>query len=117
MRFSVSVPVLSVQITVAEPSVSTDVRLRMRTLRLANRCATSTSDSVSVGSRPSGTIATMMPIEKIRSFQNGTPMAAPAAKKTAPIATANMAIRRLSRASSRRSGDTVVRLVCARCAI
>ena len=34
MRFSVSVPVLSVQITVAEPSVSTAGRWRIRALRL-----------------------------------------------------------------------------------
>ena len=117
MRLSVNVPVLSVQMTDAEPSVSTEVRLRMSTLRLAMRCAASTSDNVSVGSRPSGTMATMMPIAKIRSFQNGTPMAAATAKNSTPIATARTAISRLNRASSLRSGDTVVRLVWARCAI
>ncbi len=39
MRFSVSVPVLSEQITVTEPSVSTADRLRMRALRRSMRCA------------------------------------------------------------------------------
>ena len=74
MRFSVKVPVLSVQITVAEPSVSTEVRWRIRTFRFARRWAASTSARVNVGSRPSGTIATMMPMEKMKSRQNGTPI-------------------------------------------
>lgn len=62
MRFSVSVPVLSVQMTSAEPSVSTAGRWRISTLRAAIRCAPKASDNVTVGSRPSGTLATMIPM-------------------------------------------------------
>ena len=60
--FAVSVPVLSVQMTVVEPSVSTLESFLTSTLRLAMRWAATDSAMVSVGSRPSGTLATMMPI-------------------------------------------------------
>ena len=73
MRFWVSVPVLSVQITVVDPSVPTDGRWRMSTFRRAMRWVASTRARVSVGSRPSGTMATMMPIAKMKASQNGTP--------------------------------------------
>ena len=62
MRFWVSVPVLSVQMTVVEPSVSTAGRWRTSALRRAMRCVAIASDSVTVGSSPSGTLATMMPM-------------------------------------------------------
>ncbi len=62
--FAVSVPVLSVQMTVVEPSVSTLESFLTSTLRLAMRCAATESAIVSVGSSPSGTLATMMPMAK-----------------------------------------------------
>ena len=62
ISFSVSVPVLSVQITVVSPSVSTDDRRRTSALRFAIRCVASASESVTVGSSPSGTSATVTPI-------------------------------------------------------
>ena len=40
------------------------------------RWAASTSAKVNVGSSPSGTMATMMPIEKMKSFQKGMPIIA-----------------------------------------
>ena len=49
---------------------------------------------MSVGSRPSGTIATMMPMAKMKAFQNGTPAKRPTAKKSSPIATATIPITR-----------------------
>ncbi len=58
MRFSVSVPVLSEQITVTEPSVSTAGSLRMRALRCNMRWAPSASVMVTTAGRPSGTMAT-----------------------------------------------------------
>ena len=48
--------------TVVEPSVSTLESFLTSTLRLAMRWAATDSAMVSVGSRPSGTLATMMPI-------------------------------------------------------
>ena len=65
IRFWVSVPVLSVQITVVEPRVSTaDRRLTTAPRRARSRTPTA-SASVMVGSSPSGTFATINPIAKL----------------------------------------------------
>jgi len=117
IRFWVSVPVLSVQMTVVAPSVPTEGRERISTLRVAMRWVASTSASVSVGSRPSGTIATMMPIAKITAFQTGTPLSRPTPKNSRPIATARIPIHRLRYSTSTRSGETAARGACARNAI
>ena len=61
ISFRVSVPVLSVQMNVVEPSVSTASRWRTSAWRAAIRCAPIASDNVTVGSRPSGTTATVTP--------------------------------------------------------
>ena len=53
-----SVPVLSVQITVAEPSVSTAASLRMMAPRLAMRCMPRASVMVVIAGSPSGIAAT-----------------------------------------------------------
>jgi len=60
----VSVPVLSVQMTVVEPSVSTAGRRRTSELARAIRCTPSASVMVATAGRPSGTaaIASAMPI-------------------------------------------------------
>jgi len=54
----VSVPVLSVQMTVVHPSVSTDGSLRTTTLRAAMRRVPSERQSVMTAGRPSGMAAT-----------------------------------------------------------
>jgi hypothetical protein len=64
--FSVSVPVLSVQMTVVSPSVSTDDNRRTSALRFAIRCVASASESVTVGSIPFGTTDTVTPIAKTK---------------------------------------------------
>ena len=56
--FFVSVPVLSEQMVVVEPSVSTDESLRTITFRFAIRCVPSESTMVVIAVRPSGTAAT-----------------------------------------------------------
>ena len=117
MRFWVSVPVLSVQMTVAAPSVSTAVRWRTSALRRAMRCVPIARASVTVGSKPSGTLATMMPMAKMKFSQNGSPMNRPTAKNTTPSATDSIATRRDSRAISRCSGDCGSRPVWVRWAI
>ncbi len=91
---------MSAQIAVAEPGVSTEERWRTRTLLQDMRLAASTSASVSVGSSPSGTVATMMPMEGRKPRQKGTPMKALAARNASPIATAGCCsvLRRLARA-------------------
>ncbi len=58
IRFSVSVPVLSLQMTVTAPSVSTAVSLRMSALRRSMRRAPSASAMVTTAGSPSGTAAT-----------------------------------------------------------
>ena len=73
ISFSVSVPVLSVQITVVSPSVSTEDRRRTSALRFAIRCVASASDSVTVGSSPSGTSATMTPIANTNRSSSAIP--------------------------------------------
>ena len=60
MRFSVRVPVLSEQMTVTEPRVSTAGSLRMRALRRSIRCAPSDRAMVTMAGSPSGTAATAM---------------------------------------------------------
>ncbi len=71
IRFCVSVPVLSVHTTVVAPSASIAPRCRTRTFRVAMRREAMASDSVTVGSRPSGTLATMMPMPKMKFWTNG----------------------------------------------
>ena len=105
MRFCVSVPVLSVQITVADPSVSTLGRWRTSVRRLAIRRAPMAIARVTVGSKPSGTFATMMPIEKTRPMRVGRPTNAPMTNTRAPMVTARTAMRRLRVAISFCSGD------------
>ena len=71
MRLAVRVPVLSVQITVVQPRVSTDCRLRIRAFCPAIRRAAMERQRVTVVSIPSGTLATMMPMAKTSLLQKG----------------------------------------------
>src|SRR5574340_514419 len=105
MRFCVNVPVLSLQITLAAPSVSTAGRWRTSAFFLAMRCVAIASDSVTVGSKPSGTFATMMPIANTRFSQNDSPTVCPIRKNTAPSSVANSATSRDRRAISFSCGD------------
>ena len=57
----VSVPVLSVQMTLVEPSVSTPISFLMRAFSLAMRCTPMARATDRVAGRPSGTSATMTP--------------------------------------------------------
>ena len=61
----VSVPVLSVQMTVALPRVSTAGSLRIRAWRAAIRCTPTASAMVTVAGRPSGTAATASEIDEV----------------------------------------------------
>ncbi len=73
IRPSVSVPVLSVQITSVEPSVSTAVSRLTSARRRAMRRTPTASASVIVGSSPSGTLATISPIAKVDASASGRP--------------------------------------------
>ena len=90
---SVSVPVLSVQITSVEPSVSTAVRRLTSARRAAIRRTPPASDSVIVGNRPSGTFATSRPIANVTAAASDNPASVvPAKKNTTPAPTAIAAI-------------------------
>ncbi len=104
MRFSVRVPVLSVHTKVVDPSVSTDSSRRTSACRCAMRCAPIASDKVTVGSRPSGTNATVTPIANRNPSRADVPMRSASTKNTTPTPTAMNAIVRTTRASSRASG-------------
>ena len=115
--FSVSVPVLSVQMTVVSPSVSTDESRRTRALRPAMRWVAIARERVTVGSRPSGMSATITPIaNRKRSARLMPPMPA-SRKKAAPMAIARTATMRVTRSSSRSSGLRSRRVRCARAAM
>jgi hypothetical protein len=90
--------------TVVEPSVSALSSVLSSALRLAIFFPEMAKASVTVGKRPSGTLATMIPIEKTRLFQNGLPTIKPVTKKKMPRQRA-MALMTLTKwRSSRRMG-------------
>ena len=67
ISFRVSVPVLSVQMKVVDPSVSTAWSRRTIALRLAMRRTPSDSETVTIAGRPSGIAATASEIATSRS--------------------------------------------------
>ena len=81
MRFCVSVPVLSQQITVVQPSVSTAGKLFTRAWRLAMRCTPRARERVTVGSSPSGTLATKRPMKNTNASRKVRPPIQPAQKQ------------------------------------
>ena len=88
MRFCVSVPVLSEQITVAAPSVSTaGSRVRIAP-RFAMRCTPSESTTVTIAGSPSGIAATAREIARRKLLSGGTLCRTPSRKITAQIASA-----------------------------
>ncbi len=68
--FCVSVPVLSEQMTVAQPSVSTAVSLRMSAWRLTIRCIPNARQMVTTAGSPSGTAA----IARLTAIMNSSTM-------------------------------------------
>mmetsp|Transcript_122550 Transcript_122550/g.297434 ORF Transcript_122550/g.297434 Transcript_122550/m.297434 type:complete len:422 (-) Transcript_122550:557-1822(-) len=73
MTFMVSVPVLSEQMHVVEPSVSTPSMFFTNTIFCAIDLDVSVRHTVTVASRPSGTLATMIPIMKTRLVMMSVP--------------------------------------------
>ena len=105
MRFSVSVPVLSVQMTVVDPKVSIAERRLTSAPRRASAATPTARESVIVGSRPSGTLATIRPIAKVNESRSGSPATSQATgRKTMPAATATRAINHATRRTCSSSG-------------
>ncbi len=105
MRFSVSVPVLSVQITSVEPSVSTALK-RLTTAPWCTSPRTPTaSASVMTGSSPSGTLPTSSPTANTTASLKGRPAPSMASgMKAIPSSTAISAISHATRLTCCSSG-------------
>ena len=85
IRFWVRVPVLSVQMTVAEPRVSTDESFFTMAFFPAILCTPSARASETVGMSPSGTLATIMPMANMKLVLKVSPASCqPRRKKTSP---------------------------------
>ena len=104
IRFSVRVPVLSEQMTVTEPRVSTAGSLRMRACRLSIRWAPNARAMVTTAGRPSGTAATAMLIAVRNIKRASSPRSSPRATTTATIARAAIASPRPNCSSRRWRG-------------
>ncbi|GAA1222278.1 hypothetical protein GCM10009665_10640 [Kitasatospora nipponensis] len=97
IRFSVSVPVLSVQTTLVEPSVSTAESRFTTAPRRARARTPAARARVTVGSRPSGTLATSRPIANVIVAVSDSPEARPSGTNATPTPTAITAISRATR--------------------
>ena len=72
MAFWVNVPVLSEQMTEVAPKVSTEDNFLTKAFDLAIRCTAIAKESVTVGSKPSGIKATIIPSAKMNALANGS---------------------------------------------
>ena len=104
ISFWVRVPVLSVQITVVEPRVSTAGSRRTRTRMPAMRCIPRARVMVVTASSPSGTAAMASEMPTSSMYRNGWPRSQPARTITRPSARTTPTSTRPSWASFRSSG-------------
>ena len=105
IRFSVRVPVLSVQITSVEPSVSTALRRLTSAPRRASAPTATASARVMTGSRPSGTLPASSPTANTTLSRSDSPAPRIASgMKASAIPTATPAISHATRRTWRSSG-------------
>ena len=114
IRFRVSVPVLSEQMTVTEPSVSTAGSFRIRARRASIRCEPRARVTVTTAGSPSGIAATARLTAERNSSTGSSPRNSPIPKRRATIASASSArflprsaIRRWSGVASRRTSESI----------
>ena len=105
MRFSVSVPVLSVQMYVTEPSVSTAGRRRIKACCFTMRRAPSAREIATTAGSASGIAATARLSAVMNISSTGSPRSSPAAKMMVQSATTAIASLRPSTARRCWSGD------------
>ena len=91
MRFCVSVPVLSEQMVVTEPSVSTAGRRRISAFCFTMRAAPSASEMVTTAGSASGMAATARLTAVSSIVSGGSPRSQPATKMMAQIASTTSA--------------------------
>ena len=117
MRFSVSVPVLSEQITVTEPRVSTAGRRRTSALDFTSRRAPIASSTVTTAGKASGMAATarLMAVSAIGSQGSPRPQT-PSANTSAQMARTTIDRRRPKAARRTCSGVARSGVVCSRVA-
>mmetsp|Transcript_88069 Transcript_88069/g.179921 ORF Transcript_88069/g.179921 Transcript_88069/m.179921 type:complete len:392 (-) Transcript_88069:650-1825(-) len=84
IMFWVRVPVLSEQMQVVEPKVSTPSMFFTSTIWVAMDLAVRDRHTVTVASRPSGTLATMIPMANTRLVMISVPRKTPTMKKPTP---------------------------------
>ena len=87
--FMVKVPVLSEQIQLVDPKVSTASRFLHRTFLSASLLAVNVKPAVTSTRSPYGTLAVIMPTAKIKFNMGGYPTANPKPNNRTPIITAN----------------------------
>ena len=104
ISFRDSVPVLSLQMTVALPSVSTAGSLRTMALRDAMRLTPMASAIVRMAGRPSGIAETASATDAISISDTSFPVTTPRTNTSAQIRTMTTVITRLKLASRRISG-------------
>ena len=104
MRFSVSVPVLSAQMTVTAPRLSTADRRRTSVPRRSIRWVPSASVVVATAGRPSGTAATASEIALRAISSRGTPRRTPRPRAAAQAPSERPTRRRPVRSSCCSSG-------------
>ena len=92
IRFCVNVPVLSVQMTVVDPRVSTAERRLTTAPRRARSWTPTAKAKVMVGSNPSGTLATSIPMAKLAAAASDSPASAPRGMNASAATTATTAI-------------------------
>jgi hypothetical protein len=99
MRFCVSVPVLSEQIVVIEPSDSTATSLRISARRFNMRCAPNARLIVTTAGKPSGTAATARLTAVKNMVRGSSPRAIPMPKTIVTTIKATIASQRASPSS------------------
>lgn len=88
--FMVKVPVLSEQMQLVDPRVSTASKFLHRTFFSANLLAVKVKPTVTSTINPSGTLAVMIPMAKMKLRTAGYPTAKPSPNRITPTITAKI---------------------------